>query len=80
MDSLIVGLADSFDAMTSDRTYRKALPVEVVRKEIEDNAGLQFERSLVAEFLSWDIEALLVELHMPAETVVLCDDSRSTTR
>jgi putative nucleotidyltransferase with HDIG domain len=80
MDSLIVGLADSFDAMTSDRIYRKALPVDVVRKEIEDNAGLQFDRSLVAEFLSWDIEALLDELNMPAETVVLCDDSRSATR
>ncbi|MBL7219065.1 MAG: HD domain-containing protein [Phycisphaerae bacterium] len=79
MDSLIVGLADSFDAMTSDRIYRKVLPVDVVRKEIEDNAGLQFDRSLVAEFLSWDIEALLDELHMPAETVVLCDDAGSTT-
>ena len=80
MDSLIVGLADSFDAMTSDRIYRKALPIDVVRKEIEDNAGLQFDRSLVAEFLSWDIEALLDELNMPAETVVLCDESRSTMR
>jgi len=80
MDSMIVGLADSFDAMTSDRIYRKALPVDVVRKEIEDNAGVQFDRSLVAEFLSWDIEALLDELHMPAETVVLCDAPGSTTR
>ena len=80
MDARIVGLADSFDAMTSDRTYRKALPVDVVRKEIEDNAGLQFDRSLVTEFLSWDIEALLTELHMPAETVVLCDDHGSTTK
>ena len=75
MDSLIVGLADSFDAMTSDRTYRKALPVEVVRKEIEDNAGLQFAPSLVAEMLSWDLESLLDELHKPAETVVTCVES-----
>ena len=77
MDSLIVGLADSFDAMTSDRVYRKALPVDVVRKEIEDNSGLQFEPSLVEEFLSWDIEGLLTELNEPAETVVLCDDAGS---
>jgi len=75
MDSLIVGLADSFDAMTSDRTYRKALPIDVVRKEIEDNSGLQFEPSLVAEVLSWDLEELLIELHSPAETVVLCEES-----
>ena len=80
MDARIVGLADSFDAMTSDRTYRKALPVEVVRKEIEDNAGLQFDRTLVAEMLSWDLEAMLAELHMPAETVVLCGDPGSMTR
>ena len=80
MDSLIVGLADSFDAMTSDRIYRKALPLDVVRKEIEDNAGLQFEPSLVVEFLSWDLNALLSELNEPAETVVLCDDSGSTAR
>jgi putative nucleotidyltransferase with HDIG domain len=78
IDSLIVGLADSFDAMTSDRTYRKALPLDVVLKEIEDNSGLQFEPSLVTEFLSWDIESLLSELNEPAETVVLCDDSGST--
>ncbi|MDP6633535.1 MAG: HD domain-containing protein [Phycisphaerae bacterium] len=79
MDSLIVGIADSFDAMTSDRTYRKALPVDVVRKEIEDNAGLQFAPSLVAEMLSWDLQALLDELHKPAETVVLSHDPGSTT-
>ncbi|MDP6544732.1 MAG: HD domain-containing protein [Phycisphaerae bacterium] len=78
MDSLIVGLADSFDAMTSDRIYRKDLPIDVVRKEIEDNAGLQFDGSLVVEFLSWDLDALLDELHMPAETVVLCDDPGGT--
>ncbi|MDP6045753.1 MAG: HD domain-containing protein [Phycisphaerae bacterium] len=78
MDSLIVGLADSFDAMTSDRIYRKALPIEVVRKEIEDNAGLQFAPSLVAEILSWDLEALLEELHKPAETVAMCDEPGST--
>jgi HD-GYP domain-containing protein (c-di-GMP phosphodiesterase class II) len=77
-DSLIVGLADSFDAMTSDRTYRKALPLDVVRKEILDNSGLQFEPSLVEEFLSWNLEGLLADLNEPAETVVLCDAPRST--
>jgi len=79
MDSLIVGLADSFDAMTSDRTYRRALPVEVVRKEIEDNVGLQFAPSLAVEMLSWDLEALLEELHSPTETVVMCDNPGSAT-
>ena len=77
MDSLIVGLADAFDAMTSDRVYRKALPMGVVREEIERNSGIQFEPSLVKEFLSWDVEELLVELNEPAETVISCDDQGS---
>ncbi|MCP4376292.1 MAG: HD domain-containing protein [bacterium] len=78
MDARIVGLADSFDAMTSDRIYRKALPVETVRKEIEDNAGLQFDSSLVTEILSWDLDAYLLELHKPAETVLGIEDPGST--
>ncbi len=51
---------------------------QCVRKEIEDNAGLQFAPSLVAEILSWDLESLLDELHKPAETVVSCDDTGSS--
>jgi len=69
IDGLIVGLADSFDAMTSDRVYRKALPLETVRNEIAANAGAQFAIVLVDEFLSWDLEALHQELHRPAELV-----------
>jgi len=70
IDGLIVGLADSFDAMTSDRTYRKALPLATVRNEISVNSGMQFAPTLVDEFLSWDLEALLQELHRPAEVVI----------
>jgi len=80
IDGLIVGLADSFDAMTSDRTYRKALPLETVRNEIAANSGTQFAPALVDEFLSWDLEALLAELHRPAELVVPLDASGSSTR
>lgn len=39
----IIGVADSYDAMTSNRSYRKALPQEVVRGEIEKNLGIQFD-------------------------------------
>ena len=35
----ILSVADALDAMTSDRPYRKALPLEVARAEIEDKAG-----------------------------------------
>lgn len=36
-------LADTFDAMTTDRPYRKALPIDVVLEEIDGNAGTQFD-------------------------------------
>lgn len=39
----IVAVADSYDAMTSNRSYRKYLPQDVVRDEIEKNAGTQFD-------------------------------------
>lgn len=39
----ILGVADSYDAMTSNRSYRDALPQEVVRKEIENGKGSQFD-------------------------------------
>jgi putative nucleotidyltransferase with HDIG domain len=38
----IIGVADTFDAMTTDRPYRKALPVEVAAAEIARGAGSQF--------------------------------------
>lgn len=39
----IIGVADSYDAMTSTRSYRDVLPQEVVRKEIEKGKGPQFD-------------------------------------
>lgn len=39
----ILGVADSYDAMTSNRSYRKGLPQEVVRAEIEKGRGTQFD-------------------------------------
>jgi len=39
----ILGVADSYDAMASNRSYRDALPQEVVRGEIEKGRGTQFD-------------------------------------
>ena len=68
-EARIIGLADCFDAMTSDRIYRQALPLEAVLSEIREHAGTQFDPDVVAKFLSWDLEAFLDELRQPAETV-----------
>jgi putative nucleotidyltransferase with HDIG domain len=48
-------LADTFDAMTSDRPYRRALPPEVAREEIIRCSGTQFDPRCVQAFLlAWD--------------------------
>jgi putative nucleotidyltransferase with HDIG domain len=50
--SRIFAVADTLDAMISDRPYRKALPISVAREEIRKNAGTQFDPRVVAVFLS----------------------------
>jgi HD-GYP domain-containing protein (c-di-GMP phosphodiesterase class II) len=47
----IFTVADSFDAMTSDRPYRDALPKEYALDEIRAGAGTQFDPDVVDEFL-----------------------------
>jgi putative nucleotidyltransferase with HDIG domain len=43
----IVAACDAFNAMTTDRTYRKALPLEVAIAELRANAGTQFAPDVV---------------------------------
>ncbi|OGX42683.1 MAG: hypothetical protein A3F87_03340 [Omnitrophica WOR_2 bacterium RIFCSPLOWO2_12_FULL_51_24] len=45
----IISVADSFDAMTSKRTYRKAMSKEAACEEIERCAGSQFDPRIVKE-------------------------------
>ncbi|MBW2731772.1 MAG: response regulator [Deltaproteobacteria bacterium] len=47
----IVSVADAFDAMTSDRAYRKALPHEAAIAELKRCAGTQFDPTIVEHFL-----------------------------
>jgi len=47
----IFAVADTFDAMTSDRPYRAALPYEASRQEILDWDGRQFDPQVVKAFL-----------------------------
>jgi HD-GYP domain-containing protein (c-di-GMP phosphodiesterase class II) len=48
----IVAIADAYDAMTSDRAYRKALPHEIACGEIERCIGAQFDPEIVPLFLT----------------------------
>jgi len=54
----IVGLADSFDAMTSKRTYRDAMSVEHALDEIRRGLATQFDETVGTVFLASDIQHL----------------------
>jgi len=47
----IISLADSYDAMTSERSYRKALNEDLVLVEIKKNAGTQFDPEIARIFV-----------------------------
>jgi len=57
----LVSVCDAYNAMTTDRSYRKALPLEVAARELRANAGTQFDPAVV--------EALLDVVGAPAEPI-----------
>jgi HD-GYP domain-containing protein (c-di-GMP phosphodiesterase class II) len=75
--SRIVFACDAFNAMTTDRPYRKALDRDAALKELEANAGLQFDPRVVAALVhvlehgepilarTDDVRALLVSSRIP---------------
>lgn len=48
--AMIVAIADTYDAMTSSRSYRKALDKKIAFEEIVNNSGTQFDPELVEVF------------------------------
>ena len=47
----IISIADAYDAMHSDRVYRKALPDDVIREELKKGSGTQFDPDYLPTFL-----------------------------
>jgi len=63
----IICVADSFDAMSSTRTYRPALPLATVLAEITRCAGAQFDPALARVFVTLDFapyQRAVAESHM----------------
>jgi HD-GYP domain-containing protein (c-di-GMP phosphodiesterase class II) len=46
----IIAVADAFDAMTSDRPYRRGMSAEAAIEEVQNSAGHQFDPTIVAAF------------------------------
>ena len=47
----IIAVADAFDAMMSDRHYRRHLSLEETRRQLTEGAGTQFDAKVVESFL-----------------------------
>ncbi len=50
-EATIISVVDAFDAMTSDRPYRKAMSLEEAIEELKANAGTQFAPDVVEAFI-----------------------------
>lgn len=63
-EARIIAVADSYDAMTSHRSYRKSLPQTIVREEIEKGMGTQFDprfAKIMLEMIDEDSEYKMKE-------------------
>lgn len=62
VNARIVCIADAFDAMNSDRVYRKALPKETIIHELKKGSGTQFDAEFLDVFLKmYENGELLIE-------------------
>ena len=63
----VIGLVDSYDAMTSNRVYRKRLNDDIVMQELEKGKGSQWDPDLVDIFVELIREGALAKMWMPEE-------------
>lgn len=63
----VIGLVDSYDAMTSNRVYRRRLNDDIVMQELEKGKGSQWDPELVDIFVQLIKEGALERVWMPEE-------------
>ena len=69
-DAAILAVADSFDAMTSSRTYRPALSLPEARRRLREGSGTQFDATVVAAFERAYAEGILTPLSSGGTTLL----------
>lgn len=77
----IIGVADAYDAMASNRSYRAALPQEVIRGELVAGKGTQFDPQIVEimlEMVDEDTEYRMRQMDDLQKTVLAVDDDPLT--
>lgn len=73
----IIGVADAYDAMASNRSYRKALPQDVIRGELMAGKGTQFDPRIVEIMLAMvdeDKEYQMRQSDDQQKTILAVDD------
>ena len=73
----ILGVADAYDAMASNRSYRDALPQEVVRSEIERGMGTQFDpqiAQIMLDMIDEDKEYTMKQADSMQRKILTVDD------
>lgn len=79
----IVGVADSYDAMASDRSYRKALPQQIVRHEIKSGKGTQFDAKIadvMLQMIDEDKGYTMRQAESMSKTILVADEQVFTIR
>ena len=66
LDARIIHVADAYDAMTTDRSYRSGMSHEKALAELVKNAGVQFDPAIVAVFVAQHWESTLPAGAVPA--------------
>jgi HD-GYP domain-containing protein (c-di-GMP phosphodiesterase class II) len=69
LEARILGVVDSYDAMTSDRPYRAALRTDQAVEEVDRCSGTQFDPDIAQAFLAaWESGAFFVTAALTAAT------------
>lgn len=73
----IIGVADAYDAMASNRSYRKYLPQEVIRNEIKQGKGAQFDpdiADIMLQMIDEDKNYTMREMKNLQKKILVVDD------
>ena len=73
----IIAVADTYDAMASNRSYRKALPQDVIRSEMEKGRGTQFDpdiADIMLQMMDEDKSYKMRERQTTKKKILVVDD------
>ncbi len=78
----IIGVADAYDAMASNRSYRDALPQDAVRSEIEKGKGRQFDpqiAEIMLQMIDEDSEYRMKQESADQKMILVADSEPEST-